>query len=139
MSIRKQALENNAFAQLKCAYDNRKQTARARKEQGKKVVGILGFDVPDELIIAADMIPYQIYGDPEGDLEKTDKYLEFSFPPAVRAQFEKVTGGADADIIDYLVIANSTDAILRIYYYIREIKALEPEKKIPEIYPFMHE
>lgn len=134
MSIRKQALENNAFAQLKYAYDNRKQAASAWKAQGKKVVGVLGFDVPDELLMAADMMPYQIHGNPEGVVDETDKYLEFSFPPVIKSQFEKVIRGEDADIADYLVIANSTDAILRIYYYIREVKALEPEKKIPEIY-----
>lgn len=134
MSIRKEALESKAFIRLKDVYDNRKTAAEKWKAQGKKVVGILGCDVPEELLIAADMLPYPIFGEPGTTMEETDKYLEFSFPPAVRAQFEKVLYGMDADIMDYLVIANSTDAILRIYYYIREIKTLEPEKKIPDIY-----
>lgn len=134
MSIRKEAMTNSAFLQMKEVYDNRESIIKECKRHGKKVIGTLGYDVPDELILAADMMQYRIYGQPDIDFTETNKYLEFSFPPVVRAQFEKIIDGTDADIMDYLVISNSTDALVRIYYYIREVKSLEPEKLIPELY-----
>ncbi len=134
MSIRKEALQNEAFQQLKERYDDRTISAKEWKKEGKKVVGTLGADVPDELLVAADLLAYPIFGEPGQELAETDQYLEFSFPLPVRAQFEKILSGADGDLLDYLVIANSTDAFVRIYYYIRELKQLEPERQIPPLY-----
>lgn len=134
MSIRKEALCSNAFQQLNAAYENREKAAETWKARGKKVVGVLGADVPEELLLAADLMPYPIYGEPEMDLTETNQYLEFAFPLTVRAQFGKILAGTNRDIMDYLVISNSTDAMVRIYYYIREMKQLEPERKISELY-----
>lgn len=134
MSIRKEALFSQAFVQLNEAYENREKAAEEWKKQGKKVVGILGADVPEELLLAADLMPYPIYGEAEADLTETNQYLEFSFPLTVRAQFAKILTGTNRNLTDYLVIGNSTDAMVRIYYYIRELKQLEPEREIPELY-----
>lgn len=134
MSIRKEAMSNQAFLQMKKVYENRKLIVKEWKEQGKKVIGTLGYDVPDELVIAADMMQYRIFSQYDSDFLGMDPYLEFAFPPAVRNQFEKIINGTDNDVIDYLVISNSTDALVRIYYYIREMAVLEPERMIPELY-----
>lgn len=134
MSIRKDALENKAFMQMKAVYDNREAVVREWKAQGKKVIGTLGYDVPEELVMAAGMMSYGIYADNDQDLSGIDRYLEFSFPPAVRGQFAKIIDGSDKELMDYLVIGNSTDVMVRIYYYIREVKALEPERNVPELY-----
>ena len=84
MSIRNCALESKAFTALKEVWDHRDAEAAKWRAQGKKVVGKLGFDVPDELLIAADMLPVQIYADPDRSLEETNKYLEYAFEPVVR-------------------------------------------------------
>lgn len=132
MSIRTCALQNPAFAKLKNAYDNREAAAAAWRAEGKKVVGKLGCDVPDELIIAAGMLPVQIYADPEKELKETNIYLEFAFEPVVRAQFEKLIDGTYADQIDYLAVSNSTDVIIRIFLYLRELRRQEPDRKLPD-------
>ncbi len=133
MSIRSCALESQAFLALKDAYEHREKGAAAARKKGMKVVGELGFDVPDELVLAAGMFPVRIYADPEKSLEETDKYLEYSFEPVVRAQFEKIIDGTYGDQIDYLAISNSTDVIIRIFLYLRELKRVEPEKNVPPI------
>lgn len=101
------------------------------RAQGKKVVGKLGFDVPDELLIAADMLPVQIYADPDRSLEETNKYLEYAFEPVVRAQFEKLIDGTYGEQLDALAISNSTDVVIRIFLYLRELHRVEPEKNLP--------
>ena len=133
MSIRSCALESKAFLALKDAYDHREKGAAAARAKGVKVLGELGFDVPEELVLAAGMFPVKIYADPAKSLEETDKYLEYSFEPVVRAQFEKIIDGTYGSQIDYLAISNSTDVIIRIFLYLRELKRVEPEKPVPPI------
>ena len=133
MSIRSCAMESKAFLALKDAYDHREKGAAQARAKGVKVLGELGFDVPEELVLAAGMFPVRIYADPEKSLEETDKYLEYSFEPVVRAQFEKIIDGTYGSQIDYLAISNSTDVIIRIFLYLRELKRVEPEKPVPPI------
>ena len=131
MSIRKCALESKAFTALKEVYDHRDTPAAAWRAEGKKVVGKLGFDVPDELLIAADMLPVQVYADQKRPLNETNKYLEYAFEPVVRAQFEKLIDGTYGDQLDALAISNSTDVVIRIFLYLREIHRVEPERNLP--------
>lgn len=126
-------MESKAFLALKDAYDHREKGAAAARTAGVKVVGELGFDVPEELVLAAGMFPVRIYADPGKSLEETDKYLEYSFEPVVRAQFEKIIDGTYGSQLDYLAISNSTDVIIRIFLYLRELKRVEPEKPVPPI------
>lgn len=133
MAIRTCALESKAFAALKDVYDHRDIPAAAWRAAGKKVVGKLGFDVPDELLIAAGMLPVQVYADPNRSLEETNKYLEYAFEPVVRAQFEKLIDGTYGDQLDALAISNSTDVVIRIFLYLRELHRVEPEKNLPPV------
>lgn len=133
MSIRPCALESTAFQALKDAYDHREAVAARWRAQGKKVIGELGCDVPDEYIIAAGMLPIRVYADPKKPLAETNKYLEYAFDPVVRAQFEKIVDGTYADQIDALAISNSTDVVIRIFLYLRELKRVEPEKPVPPV------
>ena len=126
-------MKSQAFLMLKDAYDRREKGAASARAKGIKVVGELGFDVPDELVLAAGMFPVRIYADPEKPLKETDKYLEYSFEPVVRAQFEKIIDGTYGSQIDYLAISNSTDIVIRIFLYLRELKRVEPEKPVPPI------
>ena len=131
MAIRACALESKAFTALKDVYDHRDTPAAAWRAAGKKVVGKLGFDVPDELLIAAGMMPVQVYADPKRSLDETNKYLEYAFEPVVRAQFEKLIDGTYTDQLDALAISNSTDVVIRIFLYLRELHRVEPEKNLP--------
>lgn len=133
MAIRECALQSKAFAALKDVYDHRDVVAARWRASGKKVIGELGCDVPDELLIAGGMLPVRIYADPERPLVETDKYLEYAFEPVVRAQFEKLVDGTYYNQIDHLVISNSTDVVIRIFLYLRELHRVEPEKTVPPV------
>lgn len=133
MSIRTCALQSDAFIALKKVWEHRDIEAQKWRAQGKKVIGKLGFDVPDELLIAAGMLPVQVYADPERSLNETNKYLEYAFEPVVRAQFEKLIDGTYGEQLDVLAISNSTDVVIRIFLYLRELHRVEPEKKLPPL------
>jgi len=133
MSIRPCALQSEAFAALKDVYDHREKAAAQWRAGGKKVLGELGCDVPDELVIAAGMLPVRVYADPDRELAEAGKYLENAFDPVVRAQFERIVDGTCGDLLDGLAISNSNDTIIRIFYYLREIHRVEPEKNVPPV------
>lgn len=133
MSIRDCALKSAAFSKLKEFYDHREDGIKAARKNGTKVIAELGCDVPDELLLAGGLMPVRIYADPDRELVQTNKYLEFSFDPIVRAQFEKIIDGTYGNLVDAMVISNSTDVIIRIYLYLREMHRVEPEKNIPEV------
>ena len=133
MSIRDCALRSQAFAALKDVYDHRETVAARWRADGGKVVGELGCDVPDEFILAAGMLPVRVYAEVGKPLVETDKYLEYAFDPVVRAQFEKIVDGTYDRQIDALAISNSTDVIIRIYLYLRELCRVEPEKPVPPV------
>lgn len=133
MSIRPCALRSEAFCTLKEAYDQRDAQALKWRKQGKKVIGKLGFDVPDELLLAAGMFPVQVCADVGKPLAEANKYLENAFESVVRAQFEKLVDGTYGELLDGLAISNSNDTIIRIFYYLREIHRVEPEKNVPPV------
>ncbi|MBQ9826887.1 MAG: 2-hydroxyacyl-CoA dehydratase [Firmicutes bacterium] len=131
MAIRECALKNQHFARLYDVYLHRDDAALAYKKAGGKVLAKLGFDVPDELVLAAGMMPVQVYADPEKELVNTNKILEFAFDPVVRKQFEKMIDGTYKDVADYLAVSNSTDVFIRIFLYLREIIRSMPEMPVP--------
>ena len=131
MIFRQCALQSPSFSRLLEVYENRGAQAAKWRGNGGKTVAKLGADVPDELIIAAGMLPVQIYADPDAKLEKTDTYLEFAFDPIVRHQFEKIVDGTCAGETDFLAVSNSTDVIIRVFLYLREMKRINLEKVPP--------
>ena len=72
---------------------NREEIPAKLRAEGIKVIGKMGCDVPDELVMAAGMLPVQVYTDPAKPLVQTDIYLEHAFEPVVRAQFERLVDG----------------------------------------------
>ncbi|HHX24542.1 MAG TPA: 2-hydroxyacyl-CoA dehydratase [Thermoanaerobacterales bacterium] len=134
MCVREAIKDNDAFKELAKVYQQKENAIEKYKKAGKKVVGYLGNDVPDELLIAADYLPVRISGNCKITLVEADKYLEYSFDPVVRSQFQKIVDGSLYALMDHLVISNSTDVLIRLYYYLREIRRIEPEKPIPPIY-----
>jgi len=124
-----------AMEELIEIYDNRDEAARKWESEGGKIIGCLGSDVPEEIIIAAGYIPYQICGTPGKETPNADKYLELAFEPRVKSQFEKIADGTYR-FIDRLIISNSSDVLVRLFYYMRQINLAEPEVQLPPIYFF---
>ena len=132
MAIRKQALECAAFTRLKSAYDGRKQVLAGWKQSGKGVVCIAGYDVPEEIILAAGMLPFRVTGYYGGERVSAEKYLEYSFGAIWKGLWESIAEDY-AGLMDYLVFSSSSDMFLKLFYYLRTMQRLEPERPLPEL------
>lgn len=125
----------SALNELIRAYQDRDRPALQWKKRGGQVIGCLGSDVPEEFLIAAGFLPVRICGDPAANSEIADQYLEPGFDPLVRAQFSRIVDGSYS-YLDYLIISNSSDALIRVFYYLRALLEVEPSMGVPELYFF---
>lgn len=132
MAIRSCAEESPAFSELKWAFDNKRKAISKLMEGGRKAVWMMGDDVPEEVIMAAGMLPVRLCGY-YGPRPNADKYLEISFGAYWRGLFEAVLNEEYAGMMDYLVLSNSSDILLKFFYYLTELKRMEPERKLPVI------
>jgi benzoyl-CoA reductase/2-hydroxyglutaryl-CoA dehydratase subunit BcrC/BadD/HgdB len=120
---------------LKLNYRERERAAREWQARGGQVVGYLGADVPEELLIAAGFFPLRITGDPVSLTPFADKYVPRHFNPQARSILNRLLDGTYR-FLDHLVIANSAEATVRVFVYLREIKRIEPRRDIPDFYFF---
>ncbi|WP_276352176.1 2-hydroxyacyl-CoA dehydratase subunit D [Cohnella caldifontis] len=127
-----------ALNKLVQAYDHKHKAALEWKENGGLVAACLGADVPEEMLIAAGVLPVRIFGDGAAT-DTADLYLEKGFDPGVRALFEQIVSGSYR-YADRLFISNSSDALIRVYYYLRAMREAEPDKPVPDLYfyDFLH-
>jgi benzoyl-CoA reductase/2-hydroxyglutaryl-CoA dehydratase subunit BcrC/BadD/HgdB len=127
---------SSAFNALSGAYFERGQAALAWKASGGQVVGCLGSDVPEELLLAAGFLPIRICGDPNGNSAATaERYMEQAFDPLLRSQFGRIVDGSYA-YLDYLIINSSSDALVRVFYYLRQLREQNSGLTIPPLYFF---
>lgn len=83
------------------------------KSQGKKVVGYRCLFVPEEIIWAAGMLPYPLYGTPE-PIRLADSYFQSCSCEFVRNLFDQALEGK-LDFLDYLALSNTCDASRRVF------------------------
>lgn len=72
LSASAQAVPVSAFDLLDQAYGERDRAALDWKEQGGLVVGCLGSDVPEEILIASGVLPIRVCGDPAVELQDAE-------------------------------------------------------------------
>ena len=132
MAIRKEALACSEFAKLKAIYDDKKSVLKSLNESGKKVVCTAGCDVPEEVIIAGGMVPFPITGYYGGERPSAEKYLEYSFGCIWKGIWETILEDYKG-MIQYLSFSSSQDMYLKIFYYLRTLKRLEPDRPLPEL------
>jgi benzoyl-CoA reductase/2-hydroxyglutaryl-CoA dehydratase subunit BcrC/BadD/HgdB len=125
----------SALDELAEVYRERDGAALEWKARGGLVVGCLGSDVPEELLIAAGILPIRVCGDPEADLGRADRYIERAFDPRVRSIFMRIIEGSYSHL-DHLIVSSSSDALVRVFYYLRELRRTEAELSIPDLYFF---
>lgn len=126
---------HHAFEAFENVYDERDTEANKWKENGGKIVGCLGSDVPEELLIAFGFLPVRIFGSPNVHSALAEDYLENGFDPLIRAQFTRIIDGS-YQYLDHLIISNSSDAVIRVYYYLRALNHMENELHVPDLYFF---
>lgn len=132
MAVRSEALECSAFTKMKRLYDDRKGVLESWRAEGRKIVCILGYDVPEEIILAAGMTPFRVTGYYGGERVCAEKYLEYSFGAIWKGLFESVMSDYSG-LMDYCVLCSSSDMFLKLFYYLRTLKGLEPERPLPEL------
>ena len=132
MAIRQEAMSSAAFCRLREAYDNRKAVLCRWKSSGKKVVGLMGYDIPEEILLAAGLLPFRITGYYGGERASAEKYLEYSFGSIWKGLWESVTSDYEG-LLERMVFCSSSDMFLKLFYYLRALGGLEPERKLPEI------
>lgn len=120
-------------------YRNRERAAKEWQAQGGQVVGYLGADAPEEMLIAAGFFPLRLTGDPMCGTPLANKYVPRSFNPWARSILNRLLDGTYS-FLDHLIIANSAEALIRVFVYLREIKRVESRPQIPDIhfFEFLH-
>ncbi|MCP4752533.1 MAG: 2-hydroxyacyl-CoA dehydratase [Proteobacteria bacterium] len=118
----------NAFEEFKEIYNTRENSyVKAWKDQGKKVMGYVCSYIPEEILYAADILPYRITGKGASDTSQADAYLTRVNCSFARCCLELGFRG-DYDFLDGAVWVNGCDHIRRCY---DNWKAKTP-------FPFMH-
>ncbi len=124
----------SAGDELVRAYHERDRAALEWKARGGQVVGCLGSDVPEELLIAAGFLPVRICGNPGADPSAADQYIERAFDPLIRSQFAQIVVHGTYPYLDHLVVSKTSDQHVRVFYYLRALRQMEPKALVPDIY-----
>jgi benzoyl-CoA reductase/2-hydroxyglutaryl-CoA dehydratase subunit BcrC/BadD/HgdB len=95
--------------------------ARARAAAGQRVIGMVGADVPLELITAAAAFPLQLPAIADQPTPLAERYLESAFEPVTHSLLQQWLEGA-FDFIDTVVLSRANDGVQRLYYYLCELQ-----------------
>ena len=87
--------------------------AKDWKAKGGKVVGVRCLFVPEEIIRAAGMLPWPMYGTPE-PVRLADAYFQSCSCEFARNVFDQALEGK-LDFLDCVALSNTCDAIRRLY------------------------
>jgi benzoyl-CoA reductase/2-hydroxyglutaryl-CoA dehydratase subunit BcrC/BadD/HgdB len=96
--------------------------ARAHAEQGQKVIGFVGPEIPVELIIASSAHPVRLVSAVDAKTDTADRYLESTFMPDVRSIAEQYLQGA-LNFMHSIILPRSNDSAQRLYYYLSDLRA----------------
>jgi len=99
------------------------------KDKGKKVVGYFCTYVPEEMLYAADILPYRVRAFGCENTTSADVYMSHLNCTFVRSCFQYALEGR-YDFLDGLVITNSCDHVRRLYDVLREVA--------PTAFPFLY-
>jgi bzd-type benzoyl-CoA reductase N subunit len=102
---------------------------QAWKEEGKKVVGYFCSYVPEELLYAADIVPYRVRAAGCKDTSAADVYMSHLNCTFMRSCLQYAIDNK-LDFIDGIVLSNSCDHARRMYDLLKE--------KSPVEYQFLH-
>lgn len=95
--------------------------ARVRAMRGERIVGMVGNDMPVELVLAAGARPVTLPSCADRPTPQADAVLEPSFSPAVRSIVEQWLTG-QFEFMAAVVFSRSDDSVQRSYYYLCELQ-----------------
>jgi hypothetical protein len=90
-----------------------------------RAIGMLGVDIPVELVIATEATPVQLGSNAaiQSDFALADRFLENSFSLQSRIVAQQWLTG-DLDPLEAVVFSRSDDSAQRLYYYMCELQRL---------------
>ena len=109
--------------------------ARSHVQQGGRVIGYVGTEIPVELIMAAGAFPLRLPNRIQDQYSAADRYLESSFMPDVRSVAEQYLQGAlDFRAFDHHA-AQQRQRATALHYYLSELRTQQRlAAPIPLIY-----
>jgi hypothetical protein len=97
------------------------------------VVGTVGTAVPEEVLVAAGAEVVPVAGEPGGATDLADRYIEPMVGQRARSQLQRLLDGTYAGL-DLLLCSREEEAPLRLFWTLREIRRLEPERGLPPLH-----
>jgi benzoyl-CoA reductase/2-hydroxyglutaryl-CoA dehydratase subunit BcrC/BadD/HgdB len=111
----------SALHDLAQAYTDRYAAARAFRAEGGQVVGYIGADAPEELIMAAGLLPVRLAAETGASDAPADRYGEGGGNATIRAYVARLLDGTYAEI-DHLVIGTTPSYLGALFTFLREIQ-----------------
>jgi len=96
-------------------------SARAHHASGGRVIGMVGADIPVEIVLASGAMPLQLPVLADHPTPLADRYLEPGFSPAARSFAQQWLSGG-FDFLQAVVFSRSDDSAQRLYYYLCELQ-----------------
>ncbi|UJQ93359.1 2-hydroxyacyl-CoA dehydratase family protein [Mariluticola halotolerans] len=109
--------------------------ARAKKEAGTMVFGVLGAAAPREVIEAAGGFGVRLRGGPQGATPRADRFMEPVHEMWLRQVFDTLLSG-EFDLLDAIVVPRSSEGLLQFYYLVEYVRSVEPDLKLPPLILF---
>lgn len=114
----------DAAALIATLHAQRIDRARAAQRQGARVVGYVGLDVPEELILAAGLVPLRLEADVLADTPAAARFGSGGHP-LLRSLVDRLLGGP-YDFIDHLVIGTMPRNLTALPVLIHGLHASDP-------------
>jgi benzoyl-CoA reductase/2-hydroxyglutaryl-CoA dehydratase subunit BcrC/BadD/HgdB len=92
-------------------------------ETGRPVVGIIGFDVPHELVVAAGMVPVRLRADPAVDRQRFGDLSAMALDPIATCHLVRLLRG-DFDCFDRLILSHDRGSDAKLFFVLRELRRL---------------
>ncbi|MGY1812324.1 2-hydroxyacyl-CoA dehydratase [Blastococcus sp. SYSU D00820] len=121
-----------AVDRLAQEYAARPERARALAAAGRPVVGIVGADVPAELVAAAGAVGYRLHGSPDRVSAEARAVLGAALDPVAHSVLTRLLDGELA-FLTGLVVSRDSQASLQLFYALRELRRLEPARDLPPV------
>ena len=136
MKLRQVAESSNAFKALLDVYEHRDEYLKELKRQNKKLIGVVGDEAPDELIIAAGYVPVKVCGKIGAPTKHAAENLENSVFTDMEfaTMYDRLLDGTYIDLLEQVIISHPMPWNYRLFLSIREYKRQFPDAAVPPIY-----
>jgi benzoyl-CoA reductase/2-hydroxyglutaryl-CoA dehydratase subunit BcrC/BadD/HgdB len=121
-----------ALDRLAELYAGRPEQASARAAAGTPVVGVVGADVPAELVAATGSLAYRLHGSPDLVSDEARAILGAALDPVAHSVLTHLLDGS-LDFLTGLVVSRDSQSSLQLFYALRELRRIEPARRLPPV------